>query len=149
MYFACTHILNIFSLVFFFLIPTFLHCFPPFLPQLIRGLILIALYALIVMYQHISLVSGLSNKYSFFFSSSVYRDYSISSIWDISRQKTGFKMQYWYMRKLLQHSNPSMVWHFTSSHPGMLDSVACCFFGLFFSCAFLFPILSHFFFSCR
>lgn len=52
--------------VFFFLIPTFLHCFPPCLPQLIRGLILIALYALIVMYQHISLVSGLSNKFFFF-----------------------------------------------------------------------------------
>lgn len=76
MYFACTHILNIYSF-FFFLIPTFLHYFPPCLLQLIRGLILTAFCALIVMYKHISLVSGLSNKWILFFFPPVYTEITV------------------------------------------------------------------------
>lgn len=56
----------------------------------------------------------------------------------------------WYMRKLLSHSNPSMVWHFTSSHPGMLDFAVLLFLLLdFLVHFFLCPTLSHFFFLCR
>lgn len=90
----------------FFFISVSVHYFPSSLSQLFsRGLMFSALYALIFFLiffflniclptppSPLLLLSGLSSKWISFFFSSVYRDYSISSIWDVSKWKTNFQM---------------------------------------------------------
>lgn len=156
MSFACTHILNVFSLP--FCIPVFVCYFLPSLSQLFRrGLMLSALYALIFFFfnsphptpPNICCCSVAYQANGFLFSSSMCRGYSISSIWDISKWKTDFKMYctgtWWYYCSI-----PVPAWCGIS-----LAVVLACWallLLLFWKSLlhlFLFPTLSHFFFSCR